>query len=159
MNACARCSKPARYRYCGEECRAAWRTLADRIFDRDHGICARCGRDTEAARVELTALQQGITTELARSRRARILCDDVGYMARMRELLGIDNDPLLRGRSWVMVPKHEPIGGTLADVKTVCRACRKAGTIAKMVATKAERFRRARAAADPQLALPLGYAR
>ena len=60
---CEQPVEPPRRTYCSDECVHEWliRTdpayLRQRVFKRDRGVCALCGRDTEALRKELSRLR------------------------------------------------------------------------------------------------------
>ncbi len=56
---CRWCASPVpqgRFTFCGPECVHQWKLrtdpgyLREQVFARDHGVCARCGTDTEALR-------------------------------------------------------------------------------------------------------------
>jgi len=53
---CRREVPQGRFTFCGPECVHQWKLrtdpgyLRDQVFARDHGVCSRCGLDTEALR-------------------------------------------------------------------------------------------------------------
>jgi 5-methylcytosine-specific restriction protein A len=64
---CRWCRQPVpkgRRTFCSQECVEEWRLRSDpshvryRVWQRDHGVCARCGLDTEAIRHELEAIRR-----------------------------------------------------------------------------------------------------
>ena len=66
-NLCRWCSKevpPRRQTFCSAECVDEWKMRTDvvyirrKVFERDHGVCAICGLDTEALRKVLLTLWQ-----------------------------------------------------------------------------------------------------
>ncbi len=136
---CRYCGKPLtgrRTAWCSEECwqEAAIRAgynVRDGLWERDHGICARCGLDTEGMKEELYRLlgllkgYQGDWYDIYIGER---LPEPCGYTAFDTLLLHKGMDAFLwKGHLWEAhhkVPVHKGGGGAgLADIETLCVRC------------------------------------
>lgn len=109
---------PPRLTFCSDACVHEWRLrsdpgyLRDQVFQRDHGVCARCGTDTEALRRELHAVRAEQGWE--------------AWNTRARELSG-----RLSWEAHHIAPVVEGGGECdLDNLQTLCRACHKAETAA-----------------------------
>lgn len=126
---CARCMKPIKLGsfggFCSSDCSEAEKQevsqvrLRALVFDRDRGICASCGMDTEALRHEIFALRERFQTDVA----ARILSARVHQLVR----LGFPRGPIERGESlWACDHVREVAASgpsTLANAQTLCLGC------------------------------------
>jgi len=111
-----------RFTFCGEDCVHQWKLRTDpgylrqKVFERDHGVCAMCGVDTEALRKEKRKLDYAVRRQFERDWGAR------------RSLWDADH----------RVPVAEGGGECdLANMRTLCLKCHRAATAGLQAALRA----------------------
>jgi 5-methylcytosine-specific restriction endonuclease McrA len=151
---CGKATPPKRRYWCSKECVEEWMirsnatSLRRATFERDRGVCALCGVDTEAVHNELTKLyydalarQVGAGTYHASHALAKRIPDSDPYRVRMREL----GSPKWMKRSLWEADHIQTVvegggGCGLENIRTLCWKCHAAET-AKLHARLKE-FRR-----------------
>lgn len=151
---CRWCGAPVpkgRLYWCSDECVEDYRLRSDpaylrrKVFERDRGVCARCGKDTSSLAREIQRLwRQAWGGPQADEARARL--KELGF-------------EWCRGPAPHLWEAHHVIpvadgGGEcdLSNIETLCRPCHRAVT-AEWRRRKAEERRHARAKLDPQVSL------
>ena len=140
--------KGRRRTFCSEACVDQWRVRTDpgyaryRVFERDHGICARCGVDT----VEVKRMFDGLAKQLGWSAPLAVA---------LRSLTGDRHRTL-----WDMdhiVPVVEGGGECdLDNLRTLCIWCHKRVT-AELAARRAEERRRQKRTRTRQVGMELTH--
>ena len=166
---CRQCGEEVpvgRRTFCGDKCVDDWKIATDPghvrklVLGRDHGICARCGRDCEALKRRIRDyLDRGhyVGDEAARHRHYLAAHRLHGWLSRF----GLR----CHGRGYTFWEAHHKVavvegGGEcgLEGYESVCVCCHRRETRA-LAKRRAEQRRAAKAAASPQGNLPLGPGR
>ena len=116
MGACRWCGRTVpkgRYTFCGDACVEEWKLrtdpgfLREKVFERDRGVCALCGVDTEALRKNKRKLDYAARRQFENEWGARHSLWDADHLT-----------PVAEG------------GGEcdLANMRTLCLKCHRAAT-------------------------------
>jgi 5-methylcytosine-specific restriction enzyme A len=149
--------------FCGDACVSEWcmrsdvRAQRQAVLDRDHGICAICGRDCIAIEERLTAIRSEAYRYGSDSKVKLEAWTRARRIHGWRVLLGLGTEgslwqadhikPVVEGGG---PEAHQTREEILANLRTVCIPCHKAETRALAARRAAER-RAAKERAVPQL--------
>lgn len=162
---CGQTVQPPRRTWFSDACVRAWRLIHDpatiraAVLDRDKGVCAHCGRDTEAMRAEYRKALFG-----ARDRVGLVSLRDaetVAYVLGSRRPAPPEGFPCV-SRTWWEADHIVPVvegGGCcgLENYRTLCCPCHKKETAA-LARRRAEARRAAKQAAQNAQAPTLNLA-
>lgn len=126
---CGKEVQPPRRTYCSDQCVHEWllRSSTDylrrKVWERDHGVCALCGLDTEAVRKELLRLREARWRAQTREERDTA---DARLLDRLTELALPGASCWYIPHLWEadhIVPVSEGGDSNLENVRTLCWRC------------------------------------